>query len=174
MLSAKVKNAIAEVPDFPKPGISFKDITPLLANPTLSAELVESMANWAKSLQPDFIVGIESRGFMLGFSLAQKLGIGFIPVRKPGKLPRKVYSEDYDLEYGSATLELHQEDLPAGSRVIIHDDLLATGGTAEAAIKLCTKANAEVVGIHFIVELSFLNGRKLIPNNTTIFSEVIY
>ncbi len=174
MLSEKLIQAIAEIPDFPKPGISFKDITPILASPTLSAELVDNMAAWAAPLKPDFIVGIESRGFMLGFALAQKLGVGFIPVRKPGKLPREVYSEDYDLEYGSATVQIHKEDLKPGCRVIIHDDLLATGGTAEAALKLCTKANANVVGVHFIIELAFLNGRNLLPAGTNILSEVIY
>lgn len=174
MLSEKLIKAIAEIPDFPKPGISFKDITPILASPVLSEELVNSMAEWARPLKPDYIIGIESRGFMLGFALAQKLGIGFIPIRKPGKLPRAVFSEDYDLEYGSATVQIHQEDLKPGSRVIIHDDLLATGGTAEAAIKLCSKAEANIVGVHFIIELAFLNGRKLLPEGTNILSEVVF
>ncbi len=174
MLSEKLIKAIAEIPDFPKPGISFKDITPILANPDLHAELVSSMAEWSRPLKPDYIIGIESRGFMLGFALAQKLGVGFIPIRKPGKLPRAVYSEDYDLEYGSATVQLHKEDLQPGCRVIIHDDLLATGGTAEAAVKLCAKAGVNVVGVHFIIELAFLNGRKLLPEGTHILSEVTY
>jgi adenine phosphoribosyltransferase len=174
MLSEKIIKAIAEIPDFPKPGISFKDITPILASPELSKELVENMARWARPLNPEYIVGIESRGFMLGFALAQKLDIGFIPVRKPGKLPREVYSQSYDLEYGSATVELHKEDIKPGARVIIHDDLLATGGTAEATAKLCSKAQAEVVGMHFIIELSFLKGRQLLPAHTNVLSEVIY
>ncbi len=174
MLSEKLLKAIAEIPDFPKPGISFKDITPILASPSLSEELVSNMAKWALPLKPDYIIGIESRGFMLGFALAQKLGVGFIPIRKPGKLPRAVYSEDYDLEYGSATVQIHKDDLKPGANVIIHDDLLATGGTAEAAVKLCTKAGANIVGVHFIIELAFLNGRNLLPANTNILSEVIY
>ncbi len=174
MLSEKLKKTIAEIPDFPKPGISFKDITPILANAELSEELLEGMVKWAKPLNAEYIIGIESRGFMLGFALAQKLGIGFIPVRKPGKLPRAVYSEDYDLEYGSATIEVHKNDLKPNSRVIIHDDLLATGGTAEAAVKLCSKAGAHVVGMHFIIELSFLDGRSRLSEASNILSEIIY
>lgn len=174
MLPEKLKQLIAEIPDFPKSGISFKDITPLLADYQVSSEILESMVEWARPLKPDFIVGIESRGFILGFALAQKLGIGFIPIRKPGKLPREVFSEDYDLEYGSATLQIHKGDLKPGSRVIIHDDLLATGGTAEAAVKLCTKSEAKVVGLHFLVELSFLEGRTILPSDIPLHAEVNY
>ena len=155
MLSEKLKNSIQEIPDFPKPGISFKDITPILADAQLSKEVIESITEWAKPLRPDVIAGIESRGFMFGFALAQALGLPFIPIRKPGKLPRDVFSKSYNLEYGSATLELHREDLKPGQRVIIHDDLLATGGTAAAAAHLCKDAGAEVVALHFLVELSF-------------------
>ena len=158
MLEQELRDCIKEIPDFPKPGISFKDITPILSNPALCEKCVEAMVDWAKTLQPDVIAGVESRGFMFGFALAQKLGIPFVPIRKPGKLPREVYTCSYDLEYGTATLEIHKNDLKPGCRVIVHDDLLATGGTVGAAIKLITEAGATVVGAQFLVELSFLSG----------------
>ncbi|WP_417612455.1 adenine phosphoribosyltransferase [Owenweeksia hongkongensis] len=158
MLEKELRDCIKEIPDFPKPGISFKDITPILSNPVLCRKCVEAMAEWAKGLNPDIIAGVESRGFMFGFALAQKLNIPFVPIRKPGKLPREVFSCSYDLEYGSATLELHKEDIKPGARVIVHDDLLATGGTVSAAIKLIESAGAEVIAAQFLVELSFLNG----------------
>lgn len=160
MLEQKIKDCIKEIPDFPKPGISFKDITPILSNPTLSSECLDALHTWAKKLQPDYIAGIESRGFMFGFALAQKLNIPFVPIRKPGKLPREAFSCSYNLEYGSATLELHKEDILPGSKVIIHDDLLATGGTIGAAIKLIEAADAKVVGVQFLVELEFLKGKQ--------------
>lgn len=174
MISEKLKKAIAEIPDFPKAGISFKDITPVLADAQLSHELLTAMSDWARPLKPDFIAGIESRGFMMGFALARELGVGFIPIRKPGKLPRPVLSEDYELEYGSATLQIHKEDLKKGNRVIIHDDLLATGGTAQAAAKLCERSEAQVVGMHFLVELSFLNGRKRLPKHPALTAMTTY
>ena len=155
-LEQEIKSIIKEVPDFPKPGISFKDITPLLANTSIYNKILVELAKRAKLLQPDYIVGIESRGFLFGFALAMELGIPFAPLRKPGKLPREVFSTSYTLEYGEATLELHKGDLKPGSRVIIHDDLLATGGTASAAIDLITKAECRTVGLQFLVELSFL------------------
>lgn len=155
-LEQEIKSIIKEIPDFPKPGISFKDITPLLANTSIYNKILAELAKRAKLLQPDYIVGIESRGFLFGFALAMELGIPFAPLRKPGKLPREVFSTSYTLEYGEATLELHKGDLKPGSRVIIHDDLLATGGTAAAAIDLITKAECRTVGLQFLVELSFL------------------
>lgn len=158
MLEQELRNCIKEIPDFPKPGISFKDITPILANPSLCHKCVQAMAEWAKVLNPDIIAGVESRGFMFGFAIAQKLNIPFVPIRKPGKLPREVYSCSYDLEYGAATLELHKEDIKPNARVIVHDDLLATGGTVGAAIQLIESAGAQVIGTQFLVELSFLNG----------------
>ena len=173
-LAQEIKSIIKEVPDFPKPGISFKDITPLLASPDLYNQALDSLVKWAKTLAPDYITGIESRGFILGFAIARELGIPFIPMRKPGKLPREVFSFDYSLEYGTATLELHKEDLKPGSRVIIHDDLLATGGTMAAAQKLVEAAKCEVVGLQFLVELSFLNGRSHFNSDIPIQSLVSY
>ena len=174
LLGQRIKNHIEEVLDFPKPGISFKDITPVLRNADLCRDILDQMEAAAQKLRPDLIIGLESRGFMLGFALAQRLDIGFIPVRKPGKLPRDVYSESYELEYGSATLELHREDLPRDSRILIHDDLLATGGTAAAAANLVQKAGAKLVGYDFLVELSFLNGRHLLPAKVPVHSSVQY
>ena len=174
LLSQRIKNHIEEVPDFPKPGVSFKDITPILRNSDLCREILDEMEHLALPLQADIVIGLESRGFMFGFALAQRLNIGFIPVRKPGKLPREVYSESYELEYGSAILELHREDIPAGSRVIIHDDLLATGGTAAAAANLVNKVGAKLVAYDFLVELDFLNGRNLLPQNVPVNSMVHY
>lgn len=173
-LSERVKNCIKEVPDFPKPGISFKDITPLLADAALGREVLEELADGLRPLKPDYIAGLEARGFILGFSLAQALGVGFIPIRKPGKLPRPTLSRAYDLEYGQARLELHKEDIPTGCKVVIHDDLLATGGTARAAFDLLTEAGAEVIAFDFLVELHFLEGRKCLPSGTPIKSLVTY
>src|SRR5690606_26027794 len=119
MLEQEIKDCIKEIPDFPRPGISFKDITPILSNPALRDKCLDAIAEWAQTLKPDAIAGIESRGFMFGFALAQRLNIPFVAIRKPGKLPREVYSCSYDLEYGSATLELHKEDIKPHSRVII-------------------------------------------------------
>ncbi len=172
-LEEKIKNVIAEVPDFPKAGISFKDITPVLQDAALCGEILVAMEKFAAPLQPDFIAGIESRGFLLGFALAQKMDIGFIPIRKKGKLPRAVFSEDYELEYGKATLEIHQ-DIPKGSRILIHDDLLGTGGTARAAFHLCEKVEAEVVGFSFLVELGFSSPREKLPEGAVVESLVGY
>jgi adenine phosphoribosyltransferase len=174
LLVQRIRNHIEEVRDFPKPGISYKDITPVLRNPELCGEIIDEMERNARALEPDIIVGLESRGFMFGFALAQRLDIGFIPMRKPGKLPRDVYAESYDLEYGSAVLELHREDILPDSRVLIHDDLLATGGTAAAAASLITKVNAHLVGYDFLVELAFLRGRHYLPAGVPVHSMVRY
>lgn len=174
MLEQEIKDCIKEIPDFPRPGISFKDITPILSNPALRDKCLDAIAEWAQTLKPDAIAGIESRGFMFGFALAQRLNIPFVAIRKPGKLPREVYSCSYDLEYGSATLELHKEDIKPHSRVIIHDDLLATGGTVEAAIKLIEMAGATAVAAQFLVELSFLNGAQSFPTKVEKHSLVLY
>ncbi len=174
MLQERVKNIMKEVPDFPKPGISFKDITPAMADPIVAKDIVESMVAWAKPLNPDYIVGVESRGFMFGFALAQKLGIGFIPIRKAGKLPRPVLQQSYSLEYGEAVIEIHKDDIKPGSKLIIHDDLLATGGTIKAAVSLCEALEAEVLGIHFLVELEFLNGRAQLAKGININALVSY
>ncbi len=174
MLEQELRDCIKEIPDFPKPGISFKDITPILSNPDLCNRCVNAMVEWAKKLNPGVIAGVESRGFMFGFALAQKLNIPFVPIRKPGKLPREVFTCSYDLEYGSATLELHKEDIKPGTRVIIHDDLLATGGTVGAAIQLIESAGAKVVAAQFLVELSFLNGDQAFTKEVLKHSLISY
>ena len=154
-LAAKIR----DIPDFPKPGIVFKDIMPLLADPTALAETVDRLAEWAEPRQPDIILGAEARGFITGGALAYKLGCGFVAARKPGKLPWTTVTARYELEYGFDALELHADAIAAGQRVLVHDDVLATGGTARAKCELVEQLGGEVVGVVFIIELEFLNGR---------------
>lgn len=158
-----LKAHIREIPDFPQPGILFRDITPLLANPVSLQYSIDLFAEQVADYQPDFIVGIESRGFIFGMPLAYKMGVGFAPVRKPGKLPAAVHSAAYSLEYGTDTLELHQDAFPPGSRVLIVDDLIATGGTAAATAQLVEKTGSTVVGFGFVIELVALGGRAQLP-----------
>lgn len=148
------------VPDFPKPGIRFQDITPLLRDPGALREAVAALAGPAAALRPTAIAGIESRGFLFGVPLAERLGLGFLPVRKPGKLPWRTFRESYTLEYGAGALELHQDAADAGQRVLLVDDLLASGGTAAAAVTLLRRTGAEVVGCGFVIELTALAGRE--------------
>ena len=155
----ELKAHIRDIPDFPKPGIVFKDITPLLASGPALAEVVDRIADRYRG-RTDTILGIESRGFILGAAVAYRLGLGIALVRKPGKLPSERYAATYELEYGSDTLEIHRDAFTRKSRVLIVDDLLATGGTASAAIQLVRQLGGEVVGCAFIIELAFLNGRK--------------
>jgi len=163
-LEERIKDAMVDVRDFPSPGIVFKDITPLFQNPILLNDLVDAMAEACKNERIDAIVGLESRGFLLAVPLSMKLGVPFIMVRKKGKLPRECHSISYELEYGSSTIEMHKDALQPGSRVLIHDDVLATGGTAEAAAKLVQQAGAEIAMFQFIVELSFLKGmERMLP-----------
>lgn len=164
-LQDKIKSLIRDVPDFPKPGILFKDITPLLENPSVVREIVSEFAANYQGQTVNAVAGIEARGFLFGFLLAQHLGVPFIPVRKAGKLPYKKVSQSYDLEYGSASIEMHLDALEKGWRVVVHDDLLATGGTANATGKLIEALGGEVAGFCFIVDLSFLNGSKLLREN---------
>jgi adenine phosphoribosyltransferase len=154
-----LRSHIRDVPDFPRAGIVFKDIMPLLADATALREAVDLLADWAQPRQVDFVVGAEARGFILGAALAYRLGCGFIAARKPGKLPYMTVSAKYALEYGFDALEMHVDALRRGARVLIHDDLLATGGTARAKIDLVEQLGATVVGLAFVVELSFLSGR---------------
>ena len=155
---------IRDIPDFPKPGIVFKDITPLLLDPGALDFAVQSLAGWARPLGIDLVVAAEARGFILGGALARELGVGFVPARKPGKLPGETVSAEYILEYGVDALEMHADALEGGARVLLHDDLLATGGTARALGELVEGAGAVVAGCAFIVELRFLGGReKLAP-----------
>ena len=151
--------AIRNVPDFPKPGIQFKDITPVLADARLFAKSIDLLTAGIQPGSIDAVVGIDARGFIFAAAAALKLGCGFVPVRKKGKLPYKTYEESYDLEYGSNTVAIHVDAVKKGGRVLLVDDLLATGGTAMAAAKLLSTVGAELVGISFLIELSFLNGR---------------
>lgn len=163
-LTDKIKGKIRDVKDFPKEGIIFKDITPVLADSTLTAEIVQALAIQLKPYDLDAVAGIESRGFFFGILIAQKLDLPFIPVRKEGKLPFQKIQHSYDLEYGRATVEMHRDAIGKNDRVLIHDDLLATGGTAKAAAELVKKLGGEVAAFSFLIELSFLNGAtKLRP-----------
>lgn len=151
---------IRDVPDFPKPGIVFKDISPLCASPKAFAHFIDLLASHYRPLKPDVIVAVDARGFLFGGALACQLHTGVVLVRKQGKLPSDAIAARYDLEYGSATLEMHKDALRAGQRVVIVDDLLATGGTVAATIDLCSQLGAEVAGCGFLIELAFLKGRK--------------
>jgi adenine phosphoribosyltransferase len=155
-----LKAKIRDVPDFPEPGIVFKDIMPLLADPTCLHETVELLADWAEPRQPEVILGAEARGFILGAALAYKLDCGFVAARRPGKLPWKTVSATYALEYGENSLELHADAIASGARVLVHDDVLATGGTARAICDLAEQLGGQVVGVAFVIELEFLEGRK--------------
>jgi adenine phosphoribosyltransferase len=155
-----LRTKIREVPDWPKPGVGFKDVTPLLADPTTLAATITNLADWAKQYTPDLILGAEARGFWLGAAIAREVGCGFIPARRPGKLPPETVSATYQLEYGTNALELHPDLIPDGARVLIHDDVLATGGTVEAIAGLVEQLGGSVCGACFIIELGFLGGRE--------------
>jgi adenine phosphoribosyltransferase len=154
-----LRSKVRDVPDFPRPGIVFKDIMPLLADADALHQAVDELAEWAAPREVDVVVGAEARGFILGAAVAYKLRCGFVAARKPGKLPYLTVGAKYALEYGFDALEMHVDALKPGTRVLVHDDLLATGGTARAKIDLVEQLGAEVVGVAFVVELSFLNGR---------------
>jgi adenine phosphoribosyltransferase len=158
---------VREIPDFPRPGIGFKDITPLLADADALAEAVRRLAGYARPLEVDCVIAAEARGFLLGPALALELDAGFVLARKPGKLPYETVSAEYLLEYGSDQLEVHSDAIGAGARVLVHDDLLATGGTAEALCEVVEQLGGEVVGCGFLIELAFLGGRaRLAPRET--------
>lgn len=170
-IEERIKHAMVDVHDFPTPGIVFKDITPLFQDPVLLNDILDAMEQDCRHQGVEAIVGLESRGFLLAVPLSMRLGVPFVMVRKKGKLPRACHSVSYDLEYGSSTIEMHKDALQPGKRVLIHDDVLATGGTAEAAARLVKLADAEVVSFQFLVELSFLNAMEkmvsLAPRITT-------
>lgn len=172
-MSIDLKTKIRDVPDFPKDGIVFKDITPLLKDGEAFRQAIDMMAENYKGKKIDLIVGAESRGFIFGSALAYKLGIGFIPARKPGKLPHKTHSAEYALEYGVDSLEMHLDAIKEGEQVLIIDDLLATGGTARAKCQLVERLGGQVVGIAFLIELAFLNGREKL-NGYDVFSLISY
>ena len=162
-LAQLVEDNIGLIPDFPDEGVLFRDITPLLANGEALREVTLALADRYRG-KIDYVAGLESRGFILAAPIAVELGVGMLTARKKGKLPGPVISVDYELEYGTATLELRPETVPAGARVLIVDDVLATGGTAAAAVQLIERCGAEVVGLVFLLELTYLNGREKLPN----------
>ena len=168
-----IKKMIRDIPDFPKKGIIFRDITTAIKDAKTMQKIVDLMADEYKNEKIDYVAGIESRGFIFGMPIAYKLGCGFIPIRKPGKLPAETISQDYSLEYGSDKIEIHKDAIKKGDRVLIVDDLLATGGTAAAAAKLVQCAG-ELVGISFLIELEDLKGREKLPQNTKVTSLVKY
>jgi len=168
-----LRSKVREVPDFPTPGVGFKDVTPLLADPVTLRQTVVQLADWVKEKQPDLVLGAEARGFWLGAAVAAEVGVGFVPARRPGKLPPETVSARYVLEYGENALELHPDLIPPGSRVVIHDDVLATGGTIEAITNLVVQIGAEAVGACFIIELTFLGGRERLAG-TDLFALIDY
>jgi adenine phosphoribosyltransferase len=159
-----LQSLIRDIPDFPKPGIMFRDITTLLRDPAGLKYAIDTLATQVQDLQPEYIVGMESRGFIFGAALAYKLGIGFIPVRKPGKLPAAVYTVEYALEYGTDKLEIHRDAVAPGSRILIVDDLIATGGTAAATAQLIQAIGCDLIGYGFMIELDGLGGRSRLPD----------
>lgn len=164
-LEIRLRDSIRDVPDFPKPGIMFKDITPVLLDPPLFRDTVDALAAWASGRETDKIIGVDARGFIFAAPVAERLGVGLIIVRKPGKLPYETIERSYELEYGQNTLEVHTDAVSPGENVVIVDDLLATGGTVQASIGLVEGLGGEISGAAFVVELGFLNGRDLIPNH---------
>ena len=172
-MSVDLSSKIRDIPDFPKRGIVFKDIMPLLADSEALHETVERLGEFAEPREPDVVLGAEARGFILGAALAYRLGCGFVPARKPGKLPWRTISAKYALEYGFDALELHADAIAPGMKVLIHDDLLATGGTARAKIDLVEQLGGTVVGLAFVIELEFLNGREKLEGYE-VFSLIQY
>jgi len=173
MLTIDLKQMIRTVPDFPKPGINFFDITTLLKEPDGLKATIDSLATPYAAARIDAVVGIESRGFILGAAVAQRIGAGFIPMRKPGKLPAKAIKEIYDLEYGKDALEIHADAIEKGERVLIVDDVLATGGTAAAATRLVRQLGGELLGLAFLIELTFLDGKSKLTGEN-VFSVLQY
>ncbi len=174
MTIQSIKNSIRNVPDFPKQGIQFKDITTALKDAEILKEILDTCAQHYRDKKIDYVVGIESRGFIFGTALAYLLNCGFIPVRKPGKLPAKVISQEYELEYGTDRIEMHADALTRGDNVLIVDDLLATGGTAKAAADLVQKTGAKVVEFAFVIELNDLHGRDKLTPIADVYSVVQY
>ncbi|MES2798892.1 MAG: adenine phosphoribosyltransferase [Bacteroidota bacterium] len=163
-IQEKVKNTIRDVVDFPKPGIVFKDISPIMLNPAVSNEVLDYLVDLYTGTGIDAIAGIESRGFLFGYPLAMRLNIPFVLIRKQGKLPYDKISHSYDLEYGSAVVEMHTDAIKKGDKILIHDDLLATGGSAAAAAELIGKCGGEIYGFNFLVSLDFLNGKEILKS----------
>jgi adenine phosphoribosyltransferase len=173
MSSLDLRSLVREVDDFPTPGVGFKDVTPLLADAVALRQTVGELATWVKEREADLVLGAEARGFWVGAAIAAEAGVGFVPARRPGKLPPETVSARYVLEYGENVLELHPELIPEGVRVVIHDDVLATGGTVEAICKLVEQLGGVVVGACFIIELTFLGGRERL-DGTDLFALIKY
>ena len=163
-MAIDLKERVRDVPDWPEQGVVFRDITPLLRDPEALDQTVHQLAAWGKERRPDVVLGAEARGFILGAAIAKEIGCGFVPARRPGKLPPETVGATYALEYGQNTLELHPEAVSKGDRILIHDDVLATGGTVEAIAGLVESLGGEVVGVAFIIELTFLGGRQRLKN----------
>jgi adenine phosphoribosyltransferase len=168
-----IENYIRDIQDFPKKGITFKDITPLLNSPEVTNACLDLLVSQLENQKIDKVVGVESRGFFFGILLAQRLNVGFIPVRKPKKLPYETISASYELEYGTDTLEIHIDAIQPGDKVLIHDDVLATGGTAKAVCELVEQLGGEIVQLNFLMELSFLNGKEKLEGKS-VFSALVY
>ena len=169
----RLKSLVRDVPDWPEPGVVFKDIMPLLGNADALQETIDVLGDWAAERSPNIVVGAEARGFFIGSAIAYKLGCGFVPARRPGKLPLETIAAEYALEYGMNTLELQADAIGDGARVVIHDDVLATGGTARALAELVEQLGGEVVGLQFIIELDFLKGQEKI-SDYDVFSLLHY
>ncbi len=170
----QLKSAIRDIPDFPKPGIIFKDITPILGDGPLFRAVIDELAQEAEKVKPTKVVGIDARGFLFGSAVAYKLGLGCVPVRKKGKLPYKTVGSSYQLEYGDAEVEMHVDAIRRDERVVLIDDLLATGGTSGAAVDLVQKVGGVVGAALFVIELEFLNGRSKLPPGVPVYSMVGY
>jgi adenine phosphoribosyltransferase len=168
-----LRTRVREVPDFPEPGVGFKDITPLLLDPEALRQAVEGLAAWTEERRPDLVLGAEARGFLLGAAIAVEVGCGFVPARRPGKLPPETVTARYVLEYGENALEVNADAIARGARVVIHDDVLATGGTVKAIAGLVEQLGGEVVGVNFVIELTFLNGREKLAGYD-LFSLISY
>ena len=173
MSAIDLRSRVREVPDFPTPGIGFKDITPLLLDPETLRQAVDGLSAWTAEREPDLVLGAEARGFLLGAAIAVQVGCGFVPARRPGKLPPETVSANYVLEYGENSLEVNSYAIRKGARVVIHDDVLATGGTVEAIAGIVEQLGGEVVGVNFVIELSFLNGRERLARHD-LFSLITY
>jgi adenine phosphoribosyltransferase len=158
-MAIDLKSRVREVPDWPEPGVGFKDVSPLLRDPDALSQAIGSLASWTREQKPDLVLGAEARGFILGAAIAKEVPCGFVPARRPGKLPPETVSATYALEYGQNALELNADAIGSGARVVIHDDVLATGGTVEAIGGLVEQLGGEIVGVCFIIELTFLGGR---------------